>query len=328
MFNSVLTSRPVKPGITVWFLFLMLTCLLFSATGCDQGDEAVTIDFSETTTTEEQLQAAEDRPRLRGAVSAMISPKETFYLYRDILLYVSEQLDMDLEFVQRKTYAEVNEMLGKGDIDLAFLCSGPYVRGRDRHGFRLLAAPIVNSDHNYYSYLIVHKDSPYFSLQDLQGKSFAFTDPDSNTGRLVPSYWVLMTGKEPDEFFSRIIFTYGHDNSIMAVARGLVDGAAVDSLIWDYYDKTGSDLTAETRIIKKSEPFGIPPLVLSPEVNHSLSLKLQQILLGMHEDEHGKQILDQLMIERFVVPHDSWYDSIRRILNKLESGDERDAQNP
>ncbi len=328
MFNSVLTSRPIKPGITVWFLFLTLTGLLFSTTGCDQGNEAVTIDFSETTTTEEQLQAAEDRPRIRGAVSAMISPKETFYLYRDILLYVSEQLGMDLEFVQRKTYAEVNEMLGKGEIDLAFLCSGPYVKGRNTHGFRLLAAPIVDGDHNYYSYLIAHRDSPYSSLQDLQGKSFAFTDPDSNTGRLVPSYWVLMTGKDPEEFFSRIIFTYGHDNSIMAVARGLVDAAAVDSLIWDYYHRFGSEMTAQTRILKKSEPFGIPPLVLSPEVDPGLSFKLGQVLLEMHEDEKGKQILDQLLIERFVVPRDSWYDSIRRMLNYLEPDGGENAQNP
>ena len=265
---------------------------------------------------------------LRGAVSAMISPKETFSLYRDILLYVSEQMDMDLEFVQRKTYAEVNEMLGKGEIDLAFLCSGPYVRGRDTHGFRLLAAPIVDGDHNYYSYLIVHKDSPYSSLEDLQGKTFAFTDPDSNTGRLVPSNWVKMMGRDPEDFFSRIIFTYGHDNSIMAVAKGLVDAAAVDNLIWDYYHKSGSELTAETRIIKKSEPFGMPPLVLSPEVSHSLSLKFQTILLEMHENNQGKKILDQLLIERFVVPQDSWYDSIRRLLDRLEPEGGENAQNP
>jgi phosphonate transport system substrate-binding protein len=328
MFNSVLTSHPVKPGAAVWLLFLMLSCLFFSATGCDQGDEGVTIDFSETTTTEEQFQAAEDKPLLRGAVSAMISPRETFSLYRDILLYVSDQLDMELEFVQRKTYAEVNELLGKGDIDLAFLCSGPYVRGRDRHGFRLLAAPIVDGDHNYYSYLIVHRDSPYSSLEDLQGKSFAFTDPDSNTGRLVPSYWVRTLGSDPEDYFSRIIFTYGHDNSIMAVARGLVDAAAVDSLIWDYYDRFGSEITAQTRIIKQSEPYGMPPLVLSPEVDPGLSFKLEQVLLEMHADDQGKRILDQLLIERFVTPRDSWYDSIRSLLKSLEPDGGENDQNP
>ena len=307
---------------------LVLTLVVLFVPGCGQDDQVVSVDFSDTVSVEGQHQLSGDKPTLRAAVSAMISPKQTFSLYREILLYVSEQLDMDLEFVQRKTYAEVNEMLGKGEIDLAFLCSGPYVRGRDRHGLRLLAAPMVDGDHNYYSYLIVHRDSPYFSLEDLQGKSFAFTDPDSNTGRLVPSYWVFLTGKEPEEFFSRIIFTYGHDNSIMAVARGLVDAAAVDNLIWDYYDRFGSEMTAQTRIIKKSEPFGIPPLVLSPEVNPGLSFKLGQALLEMHEDEKGKQILDQLLIERFVVPQDSWYDSIRRLLNTLDPDGGKNAQDP
>ena len=328
MFNPFIKNSSWK--IRAWgvFVFLLLTCFVLVATGCGQDDETVRVDFSETVDSEEQVHPDQDKPRLRGAVSAMISPKETFSLYRDILIYVSEQLDMDLEFVQRKTYAEVNEMLGKGQIDLAFLCSGPYVRGKDKHGFRLLAAPEVDGSHYYYSYLIVHKDSPYSSLEDLEGKTFAFTDPDSNTGRLVPSYWVLMTGKDPEEYFSHIIYTYGHDNSIMAVARGLVDAAAVDNLIWDYYDKEGSELTAQTRIIRKSEPYGMPPLVLSPEVEHGLSLKLQQVLLDMHQDEHGNKILDQLLIERFVVPRDSWYDSIRMLLDKLEPQGGENAQNP
>ena len=328
MFNTFIKNSAWKTSAWAVLHLLLLTFIVLAASGCGQDDETVRVDFSETVDSEEQLQPDRDKPRLRGAVSAMISPKETFSVYRDILLYVSEQLDMDLEFVQRKTYAEVNEMLGKGEIDLAFLCSGPYVRGKDRHGFRLLAAPEVDGSHYYYSYLIVHRDSPYSSLEDLEEKTFAFTDPDSNTGRLVPSYWVLMTGNDPEEYFSRIIFTYGHDNSIMAVARGLVDAAAVDSLIWDYYDKQGSELTAQTRIIRKSEPYGMPPLVLSPEVDHGLSLKLQEVLLNMHQDEHGKEILDQLLIERFVVPRDSWYDSIRMLLDKLYPHGGENAQNP
>ncbi|MFN2342128.1 MAG: phosphate/phosphite/phosphonate ABC transporter substrate-binding protein, partial [Desulfonatronovibrio sp.] len=270
----------------------------------------------------------ESRKVLRAAVSAMVSPKETFSLYRDILVYVARQMNMDLEFAQRKTYAEVNELLGRGDIDLAFLCSGPYVRGRDEHGFRLLVTPVIDESHDYHSYLIVHKQSPYKSLEDLKGRTFAYTDPDSNTGRLIPLYWLEEMGQDPEDFFKRTIFTYSHDNSIMAVAKGLVDGAAVDSLIWEYYDKSDSELSAETRIIKKSKPYGIPPVVLSPYVSRETQEQLRRIFLEMHNNEEGNRILNQLLIQRFLKAEDSWYDSIRRIINQLEPGGGSDAQNP
>ena len=95
------------------------------------------------------------------------------------------------------------------------------------------------------------KAAPFNWLEDLKGHTFAFTDPDSNTGRLVPLYWLAALHTRPETFFGRSIYTYSHDNSIMAVARGLVDAAAVDGLIWDYYAKKNPAFTSKTRIIKK-----------------------------------------------------------------------------
>jgi phosphonate transport system substrate-binding protein len=80
----------------------------------------------------------------------------------------------------------------------------------------------------YQSYLIVHKDSPFRTIEDLKGKTFAFTDPDSNSGSLVPRYWLKQLNTRPEDFFRSITYTYSHDNAIMAVAKQLVDAAAVD----------------------------------------------------------------------------------------------------
>ena len=103
----------------------------------------------------------------------------------------------------------------------------------------------------------------FHRLADLRNYIFAFTDPDSNTGKLVPTYWLSLINERPETFFSKTIYTYSHDNAIMAVAKGLVDGAAVDGLIWEYYHHKNPVFTSETRIIRKSEPYGIPPLVTS-----------------------------------------------------------------
>ena len=80
---------------------------------------------------------------LRGAVAAMISPRETFIHYRQLLAYVAGKSGKNLDFVQRKIIGEIDELLGKGEVDLAFICSGPYALAKGRYGFIPLAVPEV-----------------------------------------------------------------------------------------------------------------------------------------------------------------------------------------
>ncbi|MCL4502181.1 MAG: phosphate/phosphite/phosphonate ABC transporter substrate-binding protein [Deltaproteobacteria bacterium] len=285
--------------------------------GCDSDRDKVKVDFSKTVPVPRPGQRTLQTPPLRVAVAAMVSPKETFDLYRQLLAYLGGKLGTDLEFVQRKTYAEIDELLKKGEIDLAFICSGPYVADRNKFGFEALAVPEIHGSHFYRSYLIVNKDSRFHHLEELKGHTFAFTDPDSNTGRLVPTYWLGEMHERPETFFSRIVYTYSHDNSIMAVARNLVDGATVDGLIWEFYQQKNPTFTSKTRIIKKSEPFGIPPLVASKNLLVKSKERLQQILFSMHQDSEGKKILAELMIDRFIAPQEEWYDNLRQIYRQV-----------
>ena len=122
----------------------------------------------------------------------------------------------------------------------------------------------------------------------------------------MPLYWLAALHTRPEQFFSRVIYTYSHDNSIMAVGRGLVDAAAVDGLIWDFYAQKNPAFTAKTRIIKKSAPFGIPPLVASRQFPPAERERIQNVLFAMHQDPEGKKILAELMIDRFIPPRDEF----------------------
>ena len=304
-----------------WFfkhvVLAVLCALLVGVGGCDSERDKVVVDFSKTVPVARPGQRASPTPPLRVAVAAMVSPKETFDLYRQLLAYLGRKLDTDLEFVQRKTYAEIDELLKKGEIDLAFICSGPYVADRNKFGFEALAVPEIHGSHFYRSYLIVNKESPIHRLEELKGHTFAFTDPDSNTGRLLPTYWLGEMHERPETFFSRIVYTYSHDNSIMAVARNLVDGATVDGLIWEFYQQKNPTFTSKTRIIKKSEPYGIPPLVASKNLSGESKERTRKILFSMHQDPEGKKILSELMIDRFIAPEEGWYENLRRMYQQL-----------
>jgi phosphonate transport system substrate-binding protein len=230
-------TKPVKKvdvmatgikGLIIGLIFVVLIVVY----GCGKDSEAVLVDFEKTVAVERPASSVSTSAQLKVAVAAIISPKETFVYYRQLLDYIGKKLDREIEFIQRKTYGEINDLLARGQIDLAFVCSGPYVVGKEKHGFQLVATPEVQNSHFYHSYLIVNKKSEFQTLEDLRGRVFAFSDPDSNTGKLVPTYWLNQLGEHPETFFSKTIYTYSHDNSILAVAKSLVDAAAVDGLIW------------------------------------------------------------------------------------------------
>ena len=257
------------------------------------------------------------RPILRVAVAAMISPKETAIYYQELIDYLAAKIYHDVELIQRKTYGEVNELLAKRRIDLAFICTGPFVTGADRFGIEAIATPIVRGQPFYYSYLIVNNNSNMKSLIDLEGKDFAFTDPESNTGALVPRYWLRQLGATPETFFRNFTYTYSHDNAIMAVAKNLVDGAAVDGHMWEYYQLRNPFYSSKTRVIKKSEPFGSPPLVVSKTLDPEMKEALKKMILSMHEDQQGKRILDELMIDYFAPPQSEWYTPVKAMLERI-----------
>jgi phosphonate transport system substrate-binding protein len=254
---------------------------------------------------------------LRIAVGGMITPKAGFAYYRRFLDYLGEKTGRPIEFVDREDYAEINKLVKDQDVTMAFVCGGPYVDGHREFGMELLAAPQAYGGTVYYSYIIVPADSPVSRLEMLRGKSFAFTDPMSNTGALVPTFLVAGLGSTPERFFSKVQYSGSHDKSIQAVAERLVDGAAVDSLIWEYANRTEPALTAKTKVIVKSDPYGIPPVVVPKELDPALKRQLRTVLLEAHNDARGREILAGMMIERFVPIEDGAYDSIRAMQAKI-----------
>ena len=85
----------------------------------------------------------------------------------------------------------------------------------------------------------------------------------------------------------------------------------MDSLVYDYWAKTGSEYTGKTKVIAKWGPFGINPVVVRPGLDPALKQRLREVLLEMDRDAAGREILSALLIDRFIVPDDSIYDSVR-----------------
>jgi phosphonate transport system substrate-binding protein len=294
------------------FALVGITLVLISLSSCSKKEEPRRISLEKRENISTHAENVREK-HIRIAVGGMVTPKEGLAYYKRFLDYIGEKLGEHVDFVDREDYAEINNLLKKGDIDVAFVCSGPYVDGHKDFGLELLVAPQAYGVTVYYSYIIVAEDSAINNLEGLRGKRFAFTDPLSNSGKLVPTFMLAKMNETPDTFFQSYIFTKTHDKAIKAVAQGIVDGAAVDSLIWEYLNRTNPEFTSKTKIIKKSPPYGIPPVVVPRAMNPGLKERLRQSFLNAHNNAKGREILKKMMVDKFVVIDDHAYDSIREM---------------
>ena len=78
----------------------------------------------------------------------------------------------------------------------------------------------------YKSAIYVRSDSNIYSLADLEGRSMGWSDPNTTSGYLVPSFELYQRGLNPSEFFSRTGFAGGHEQAVISVLNGQYDAGA------------------------------------------------------------------------------------------------------
>lgn len=223
--------------------------------------------------------------------------------------YIEVRMDRPVQFVQRGSYRDVLRLVVDGDTDLAWLCGFPYWRNRDR--LKLVATPVFRGEPLYRAYLIRnHEHVEIDSLETLRGQVFAYADPDSNSGFLYVQHRLRQAGQIPAEFFGRTFFTWGHRRVVEAVAVNLAQGGAVDGYVWEALAQTHPELTSATRIIEQSPPFGFPPIVASSRLPPVDLAAARALLLGMHDDAEGRELLNLLVLDGFTLAPPSLYDSI------------------
>lgn len=305
--------KPINCIIAFSFLFLLFSC----RNERRREREIVEIDFTEGKKLIEPVSLSDTIQSINVAVSAIISPRETFSYYNELFEYISQKINRQIIFKQRKTYQEVNDMLFKKEVDMAFICSGAYVEEKLRSNIEILAVPVCNGRPMYQAYIITNKSAEIEKFEDFRGKSFSFTDPLSNTGKLYADMRLKQINTTAEDFFSSTMFSNGHDISMQLVSKEVVDGATIDCLIYNYKALFFPNHVKNLKIIEKSEEFGIPPIVVPKGLDENLKAELRGIFYSIHTDSTGKEILDQLLIEKFIPGEDKNYDRIRRIKQAL-----------
>lgn len=256
------------------------------------------------------LEASE--PIRIGTTAVFLEDQVSFInAWRD---YLEQHTNRRVVFVRRGSYAEIHELLRRGEIEFAWTCGYPYVRLRQQ--LRLLAVPVYRGEPLYQSYLIVPRtDTTTQSFRDLEGKVFAYSDPNSNSGWLVPQSEMRRHGLDPAGLFRKSFFTFAHRKVVEAVGAGLADGGAVDGYVWETLARQYPDVTARTRVVWKSDKYGFPPFVASRSVPEADFQRLQQVLLHMNRNPAGQNLLVQLNLDGFTAGSPALFAGIETNMN-------------
>jgi len=242
-------------------------------------------------------------------------------LYECAIAYVSQKLNCPLELITGSDYDELSS------ADFAFICGLPYVlRTAPRvvpPPFTAIAAPVLLGERYrnkpiYFSDVIVRHDSPFQSFADLRGCTWAFNEPESQSGYGITRYWLAKRG-ETKGYFGEVIQAGFHQKAIRMVAAGKVHASAIDALVLAVEFQEYPELSRELRVIDTLGPSTIQPFVAAAHVAPRLKEDVQSIFAEMHHDERLAKALRERFVDRFVAVQDSDYDDIRAMLTVCEA---------
>ena len=141
---------------------------------------------------------------------------------------------------------------------------------------------LENGSLGYRSCLIVHSDSDLFSPEDMAGKTFAFNDPNSTSGYLVPSAMFMMEmGIDPKKYFSKVTFSGSHEASILAVANKKVEVASTNLPDLQQLTREGKVPRGSLRVIWVSKLIPNDPIVVRKDMPASLRSAITESLITM-----------------------------------------------
>lgn len=222
-------------------------------------------------------------------------------------------------------YAGVIEAMKAGDVQIAWYGGKSYVEAARRSNAEVFAQT-VNSDgtQGYVSHLIANKDSKVateakalgenkgdeYVIKNSKDLTFAFNDPNSTSGFLVPSFYVFaQNGVNPKEAFKRLTFAGSHEATALAVANKQVDVATNNSESLSRLEETNPEARKNIEVIWTSELIPSDPIAYRKDLPEELKKKIQDFFYN-YKDE---KVLEPLGWKEFIPAEDKTWNTIREL---------------
>ena len=225
--------------------------------------------------------------------------------------YLKQQTGMNVQFTPVTDYAAVVEGLATNKIDLAWLGGFTYVQAKIRTNGG--AKPIVQraEDEVFTSKFIVPADSTAKTLADLKGKTFAFGAPSSTSGSLMPRFFLLKDGINPEKDFKTVAYSGAHDATVAFVAAGRAEAGVLNASVWDKLVEAKNPNAAKVRVLATTPTYFDYNWTVRPGLDPALTKKLTDAFLQLDPAKpEQKEIMQLQRASKFVPTQSSNYDGI------------------
>jgi phosphonate transport system substrate-binding protein len=232
-----------------------------------------------------------------------------------ILAQLEKDLGIKVKAVNATDYRGTIEALKFKKAEIGHLGPKSYVEASTNNYANvepIAQLQLANGSLGYRSCLIVHADSDMFSPEDIAGKTFAFNDPNSTSGYLVPSaFFMTEMNVDPKKFFSKVTFSGSHEASILAVANKKAEVASTNLPDLQQLTRENKVPRNALRVIWVSKLIPNDPIVVRKDMPASLRAAITESLTTMkaRNPEAFKEI--GAWVGNFVPAADAKYQVIR-----------------
>lgn len=256
---------------------------------------------------------------LRMGLIPASDAEEMLRAYEPIKEYLSKELGIPVEIQVTSDYTSAIEAMKYKHIDMAWFGPFSYIMAVKIAGAEAIVNGVKESTGKatYKSVIVANVDSGIKTLDDLKGKTFAFVDPASTSGNLMPRKMLVENGIDPENDFSNYFYAGTHGAVQYAIANGKVDAGAGGDNVYERMIKEGEIDPKVNKIIYESEPIPGSPIVVRGDLPREFKEKITQALVDM-----DKQTIDKVDgwggIARYQRVSDADYDLVREIAEILD----------
>jgi phosphonate transport system substrate-binding protein len=222
-------------------------------------------------------------------------------------------------------YAGVIEGMRFNKVHVAWMGNKSGMEAVDRASGEVFAK-VTQADgaQGYWSLMVVHKDSPYRTLDDVlkarANLTLGFGDPNSTSGALVPGYYAFAQNKvDATRDFKRMVRA-NHETNILAVANKQIDVATVSSDGIDRMKIKDAAKAAELREVWRSPLIASDPILWRKDLDDATKQKVREFFLAYGRTDREKEVLKTLTFAGFVPSNDNQLLPIRQLELARERG--------
>jgi phosphonate transport system substrate-binding protein len=222
--------------------------------------------------------------------------------FKSLAVYLTNNLGIQVKLTILSRYGNIIQRIKKEQIDAAFLGSFTGAMAISQLGVEPLARPInMDGTSTYFGHIFVRKDSAIKKVADMQGKSLALVERATTAGYVFPRAWFKRNGVDDiASYFSEHYFYGSHDATIDAVLKGQADVGAAKNTIYDLVRAANPRIDQELDILVSSPRVPSNGLCVRPDIDEQYKIKLKELLLNLHNNPQGMEVLEKLGAKRFV----------------------------